>query len=429
VDEYWQPYSWFAKKKELLLPGVIERLKGMKDAKRGRERMPSANTPGIRPRQETKRFHVYEWHGRYEDTTGEEQELVALVLPDEKVLAAYTPNWFYRKTGRRQFVHWCPIPRPHSFYGRGIPEMLRGIRSILDASINAGINRNHLFGNPPVLYNELLSGFNPARHKFGTGQSWGLKDINQVKLMELPRNEQQMALREELMFALVQRLLGINDFSLGASRTAGLPTAGAASNTATGITGLINEANIRFDMIIKLFQEWTHPELARQIFYHNRFNVDKAKLFRVTESPENPFQSAEPAMFGANPDFVFRGNTQNTNRSQEREDALLLYKVFVETKNPFMVDDLDNFRALTEGVAKPFDRQDLRALPPQLLKQKILTQQIQDRQMAQQAAIAKGMSLDPVGAATAPPGSTNGGGPPNGAPRPPRDNGRRLPPV
>ena len=410
VDEYWQPFSWFARKEAMDVPieeGALGKLRSLKDAKRNRERQ-SAAPPGIKPRMDTKRFHVHEWHGRFEDENGVEHELVALVLPDEKLLFSWVPNEFFRQTGRRQFVHWCPIPRDGAFYGRGIPEMLRGLRSFLDGDVNQAINRGHLFNNPPLLYNKSTSDFDPARHRFGTGVSWGLRDINAVRLLDLPRREDAAFAQREFVFALIERFLGTRDFRIGAQQTPGVPTSGAASKTATGIRQLAQEANIRFDLILQIAQQWTHPELARQVFWHNRFNVTEEKVFAVTEQTDNPFEKIGPEVFGANPDFLFKGNSYNTDKAQEREDVMFLYQLVVSGNNPFLMEDPDLMQRVTQDTFNTYDRPDLRVRSlPELAMVKLKTS-LETRAIAAQMASATGMGLEGLAPAGGVPASTNG---------------------
>lgn len=361
--EFWRPYGWIYNKSqqnpELFDKEAVRKLRKEKDQDRAVDEDEKARTLGIDMKTKTKMFRFYEWHGTYEDEKGRGHELIALMAPDQKQLMGYVPNRFYFRTGRRQFLHYTCFPQDGRFWGKGCVEWLRGIRSMLDALINSGLDRTALFSNPPMMFDEKTSGFDPAEHKFGPGKSWGLRDINKVKLLDLPSPENVSLVREEMMFSIVQRLFGINDYALGSAGQRGVGGhATATSKTASGINSVLNEGNIRFEVLIRQVQEVANPDLAMQTFKHfimNRHSIMKEKGLNKPKEVFEPVMKLNEDELNQNFEYVFKGNTSTINPVQEQEQAVGLYKLFTESKNPFVVSDPDVIHDMTDMILNSYN--------------------------------------------------------------------------
>jgi hypothetical protein len=356
IHEFWKPYWWVAQKAEqypeIFSKEGVAALKKNKDKDRAMEQDPKLHILGVDQKTKTKRFKFWEWHGRYEDDKGDAHELIALSAPDEKEFMGFVPNRFFFKRGRRQFVHYTCFPQDGKFWGKGIPEWLRGIRSMLDAQINTGIDRDTLYDNMPIIFDVLNSGFNPTEHKLGVGKTWGLRKIttDAIRRLENSPSPQQSILREEMMQDIIQKLFGITDYSLGAQGRRGQAP---GAKTASGMTRMIEEGNMRFDVIIRLIQQESNPELAYQVFSHfcmNRYSIMKEKSLRKPRSIFDPIMNMSQDELNADFEYEFKGNTQTVSPQIEQQMLENLYSLFTKTQNPFVMQDPDAVHDLTQAV-------------------------------------------------------------------------------
>lgn len=390
IHEFWKPYGWIRQRAEdfpnLFDKEEIEKLKKDKDKERAIPEDQKMKTLGLDLKTKTKMFKFWEWHGRYEDDKGREHELVALSCPDEKRFMGFVPNRFYFKTGGRQFVHYTCFPQDGRFWGKGCVEWLRGVRSMLDAMINSGLDRASVLSSPPIIYDSKYSGFDPSEHKVGPLKSWGLNDINRVRTLELQSSEQNSLVREELLFGIIQRLFGVTDYSLGGQKSGS--GGGNTNKTASGIASVINEGNIRFDALIKLVQEWSNPDLARQMFKHftmNRFSIMKEKGLNKPKEIFDPIMRLSDDELNTNFEYVFKGNTSTINPAIEQENVSFLYDKFFATKNPFVVDDPDVVHDLTEAMMDTYNFRGAKIKSVDEFRQMSATEPDKAKQVQQQA--------------------------------------------
>jgi hypothetical protein len=351
LHEFWRPYGWLHSKSkqnpEMFDQKEVDELKKIKDKSRSREEDSKMKTLGIDLKTKTKMFKFHEWHGKWEDEDGNTHELVALAAPEQKRFLGYIPNRFFFKTGRRQFVHYTLFPQDGKFWSRGIPEIIRGIRSMLDTLFNTGLDRGALYNNPPLLYALKNSGFDPSEHKFGPGKSWGLLKVtdDMIRTLQFPTSGSTNELEyQQILYSVVQRLFGITDFSLGGAGQKGITgtISGATSKTASGISSLIQESNIRFDVFVRLVQQWSNPELAMQIFKH--FTMNRHSIMDERQQLNKPSEIFDPIMelseddINHNFEFTFPGNTGTINPFIEQQNVQAL-AMYAQKAGPMVSDD------------------------------------------------------------------------------------------
>lgn len=340
MHEFWRPYGWLHQKAQqnpdMFDSEVVRKLRKDKDKSRRMEEDSKMKTLGIDLKTKTKMFKFHEWHGRWEDEKGNTHELISLAAPEQKEFLGYISNRFFFRTGRRQFVHYTLFPQDGKFWGRGVPEILRGIRSMLDTLFNTGLDRGALYNNPPLLYALKQSGFDPSEHKFGPGKSWGLLKIgdDMIRTLQFPTSGSVNELEyQQILYSVVQRLFGITDFSLGGGGQKGIggTISGATSKTASGISSLIQESNVRFDVFIRLVQQWSNPELAMQIFKH--FAMNRHSIMDAREQLNKPSDVFDPIMqlsedeINKNFEYTFPGNTGTINPIIEQQSIMALWNI------------------------------------------------------------------------------------------------------
>ena len=358
IHEFWKPYGWVHQKAEqypeMFDKDVVAELRKKKDENRVMPEDSKLKVLGVDQKLKTKMFKFHEWHGRWEDDKGNEHEIIALAAPEQKKLVGYIPNRYFFRTGRRQFVHYSLFPQDGKFWGRGVPEILRGIRSMLDSLFNTDLDNESLYRSPLILYNLKQSGFDPAEHKFGPGKTWGLNNISEdmIRGLDMPNRAQNSLQYQQILYSVVQRLFGLSDFSLSGAGTKGITgtIAGATSKAAGGIAQLIQEGNIRFDVFVRLVQQWSNPELALQIFKH--FTMNRHSIMEERDQLNKPAEIFDPIMelsedeINKNFEYSFPGNTSTINPIIEQMSVGALWDRFGAKGVPMVSDDPDVMNAL-----------------------------------------------------------------------------------
>jgi hypothetical protein len=353
IHEFWKPYGWLHTKSkqnpEMFDQDVVTRLRKKKNESRAYPEDIKMKTLGIDQKTKTKMFKFHEWHGRWEDEKGNTHEIIALVAPEQKEFLGYVPNRFFFRTGRRQFVHYTLFPQDGKFWGRGVPEILRGIRSMLDSLFNTDLDNESLYRSPLILYNQKQSGFDPSEHRFGPGKSWGLNNISEdmIRGFDMPNRNSNSMEYQQILYSVVQRLFGITDFSMGGAGQKGIggTIAGATSKTASGVASLIQESNIRFDVFVRLVQQWSNPELAMQIFKH--FSMNRHSIMENRDQLNKPSEVFDPIMelsedeINKNFEYSFPGNTNTINPVLEQASVGALWDRFGAKGVPMVSDDPD----------------------------------------------------------------------------------------
>ncbi len=312
---------------------------------------------------------ISEWHGRYRvDASGLESEIVVFI--GTKDLTANIDNtvaiqnskllgWMITPYPRRPFFHYQIIPMDGSFYGKGVPEFLIGIRNLIDAIFNQAIDRGSINNNPPLI---TPTNHDPDESPFGPGVSWPSDTPNAYRVLELPKSEQMEFIKIEFLLSLVQKLFGVTDYSLGTESSI------ASNRTATGIMTIVGEGNIKFDDMIRALQD-INEDLYDFIVQLNAEFLEDDIVFRLT-GKENPFINVGKGEFVGNFDYEAAGNSININRQIEQERASAAYRLGMESfgKNPVITAEV--MRTLTQNFFDGIDMRNVKLPTLQEVQQK-----------------------------------------------------------
>ncbi|KKK73097.1 hypothetical protein LCGC14_2897250, partial [marine sediment metagenome] len=233
-------------------------------------------------------------------------------------------GWMISPYPKRPFFHYQIIPMDDSFYGKGIPEFLIGIRNLVDAVFNQMIDRGSITNNPVTV---VPPGHDPDENPYGPGAQWVSDNPLAYRVIELPKSEQIEFKKMEFLLALVQKLFGTTDFTP--------PPQAAAQRTATGIMTIVGESNIKFDDMIRALQD-INEDLYDFIVQLNGDLIEDEFVFSVTDSPDNPFRKINKKTWVGNFDFESVGNSININREIEQNRATVAYRTAIDSfgKNP-----------------------------------------------------------------------------------------------
>ena len=157
----------------------------------------SAPADPVNTNHNFKKILISEWHGKYDvNADGLDEEIVVFI--GTKDLTANIDNtiavqnskllgWMITPFPKRPFFHYQIIPMDGSFYGKGVPEFLIGIRNLIDALFNQAIDRGSINNNPRLI---TPPNHDPDENPFGPGVQWTSDNPQAYKVLELPKSEQ-----------------------------------------------------------------------------------------------------------------------------------------------------------------------------------------------------------------------------------------------
>jgi hypothetical protein len=298
---------------------------------------------------------ISEWHGGYDiNGDGLEEEIVAFIARPsvQGELIDYKTDkllgWMITPYPKRPFFHYQIIPMEGSFYGKGVPEFLIGIRNLVDAIFNQMIDRGSINNNPPL---RTPLNYDPTVNPFGPGATLPTDNPESFSVLELPKSEQMEFSKVEFLLGLVQKLFGVSDYSLGQDT--------GNQRTATGILSIIGEGNVKFDDMIRALQD-VNEELYEFIVDLNADLMTDDFIYYLTEQTSNPFKKVSQSKWGGAFDFEAVGNSVNINREVEQNRATMAYTTAIQSyqKNPFI--DNNVMRVVTLNFFRSIDMRNVK---------------------------------------------------------------------
>ena len=276
-----------------------------------------------------------------------------LAIQNSKLL-----GWMITPYPKRPFFHYQIIPMDGSFYGKGVPEFLIGIRNLVDAIFNQAIDRGSIVNNPPLI---TPTNHDPDENPFGPGVSWPSDTPNAYRVLELSKSEQMEFIKIEFLLALVQKLFGVTDYSLGTESTI------ASNRTATGIMTIVGEGNIKFDDMIRALQD-VNEDLYDFIVQLDAEFLEDDIVFKLT-GQENPLAKIGKDGFSGKFDFEAAGTSINLNRQIEQERANAAYQTSMNSfgKNPVITSEV--MHTVTDNYFNAIDMRNVKLPTIQELQQ------------------------------------------------------------
>jgi hypothetical protein len=354
------------------------------------------------------KVEILECYMRFDaDGDGIEEECVFWICPATNT---YMKGFYLRDlyfNNIRPFYRFA-YKETGGFYGRGIPEMLKPYRKLINDLFNFSINCLMLQILPWGFY-RIGSSFKPEEVRLAPGVMIPVDDINDVKIAQFPASAQVVEGVVMLIMSFIERQTGISAPQMGKE----FPT----RKTATEVKTILSEGNVKHEDRIQTFQE-QFSELLRGVYNLYRQNQSGERTGRVTEGEDYRFVKLFSA-FDKLPDydFIILGTLTTGNKAVEREDAMGLYSVSMQ--NPIMQNWLPGQLEWLKELYTTFGKRNVaRFLPPDQLIQQMNQMNLQGMMQKLQAA---SMGQQPQGGPGGP------GGPPqpgSGAPvAPPQQPG------
>ena len=337
---------------------------------------------------------ISEWHGKYDvNNDGLDEEVVVfigstnltgVVNTSDAVSNSKLLGWMISPYPKRPFFHYQIIPMDNSFYGKGVPEFLIGIRNLIDAVFNQMIDRGSISNNPPLA---VPNDHDPDENPYGPGAQWPTDNPAAYRVIELPKSEQLEFSKMEFLLALVQKLFGVTDYGTSLDSPIG------SNRTASGIMSIIGEGNIKFDDMIRSLQD-VNEDLYDFIVQLNADLLEDEFVYWIT-GKENPFPKITKKGFVGNFDFESAGNSININREIEQNRAVLAYNTAINSygKNPVITAEV--MRQITDNFFRSIDMRNVKIPTTEELQQIVDNQQEQAQAMAQAETQAKQPPVQP----------------------------------
>jgi len=305
------------------------------------------------------------------------------------VRATRFPYWH----GRRYYISFRPFPRPGRFFGRGLCGILEHPQKELNTFMNQWLDSNSLAISKAfkMRKNSELEPDDVQIHPGAVIQLSEPDDLEELVITPISFGPEIFTILRDY----AERSSGVNDISMGRETE--------EQKTAKEVTIVNAEGGIRFGDVVRRLQ-YSMVEIAQQtsgLMY--QFMSDE-EVLRMVGSVVNPLKMTnQPGMPGDIPftrqdlrktyDYIPHGNTGTANKVQQREEALALYNLVLQSQNPLVLNNMSRLYRFTEDLLTAFDRDDIEAYigsedeAVQLQQQQEMMQahqQMMKQQMAQQ---------------------------------------------
>ncbi len=289
---------------------------------------------------ETTRYQILEAHMRIDvDGSGIASDIIVWTHKDTREVLRATYLHRVMPTGKRPFYKADFHLREGSKYGVGLIELTYSLCKEIDAMHNINVDIGIITSQPFGFYKPTSS---MATEKFEIEPGMMLPLDNPQTDVSIPQfgartgfGMQEMG----LLYSYIERLTGISDITYGVIGGQG------ATRTATGTRALVNESNSNLDIYIRrMNRPWRG--IITHIFEMMQDKIEPGFQFRILGDDGSQYwaQIESPQELAGSYDFVFEGNSANSNPQIQVERASQLVQL---TSNP-----LD----LQLGIVTPSER-------------------------------------------------------------------------
>jgi hypothetical protein len=312
------------------------------------------------------RHDLLEWYGRYDlNGDGIDEEIVAVVHRDTSTLLFKDYLTKVCPNNKRPFIDIHLIRVPGCFYSMGLPQLLEGVQDEINKVHNQRLNHGTITSTP-FGFIDPACGLAGEDYTLEPGKLIPLDNPQANVYFPQFAQTQTIGFQEESLFLqYFEKLTGASDMAMGRQ-----PTVVGATRTATGTQAIINEGNYRFNLFIDRIKIG-FKELVTQVHQLNLhfLPLDKGRIaFRVTgQGGENIYvEISDVKDIQGKFDFIFSGNTTNTNEALQLEKSLQLYQQLTEPTRLMLFMQLGlitpmNIYNLLRDLCKTFDKKDARS--------------------------------------------------------------------
>lgn len=328
---------------------------------------------------ETNQYEIYELYGPhvFDEEVGPEAAL--FTFSDEHSILLRLEPYPY-KYGRAPYVDFCVFPRPNSFWGRSVAEMLESAQAELTALHNMRGDSIAIQVAPPILHRQGGL-WNPEEQPWRPGQVIPVTDPAELVQMNLKDIPSSLFAHERDIMEFTERMTGMSDVFMG--------RVGSPYQTATATTAARSEGLVRLDVSISRFLQGMKRVawILWWMLFQYRPYLDK---FHVSET-NTDYDITKPEMApGANGlmpfEFLPQGTQSDASKEARRQQLIFL----LNTLFPILQQNYpDGLQILLKEMLHSFDiknKSDILGPPWALLQQQLQQAFAAGVQQGQQAA-------------------------------------------
>lgn len=223
------------------------------------------------------KINIIEGRVSYEEN-GKCYKLFVEYAPDYNVLVRCDPYPYDHNIDCH--IPFRMFPKTHQFYGRSLPDIMRGVQNAIDIHINQMIDAGTIANVPMFWYKDDLD---LSNQQFGPGFGIAVNEKDDIGPFVLNPATSDFLAKIQFLEGYIQKASGVNDYTLGRESNI------IQNKTATGITSLLSEANQRFEMTIQLAQGGNEIEWNQIIGLMQQFMTQDIS-FKIT-GYDNPIRA------------------------------------------------------------------------------------------------------------------------------------------
>lgn len=264
------------------------------------------------------------------DGDGVDSELVLWVHPDLRVMTRATYLRRVNKAGKRPFFPAEFHRRPGAKHPMGLIEILYPLAKEMDAIHNIRIDSG-IISTMPFGFYRASSSLKPETIRYEPGSLIPVDDPQRDVYFPVLGNRTTFGLQEEAAIQnMIERLTGVSDLTLGV-----MNGNQGATRTATGVRGLIGEANANIDVHLKrLFRAWR--QYLKHLLSLLQQRIPPGLSFRVTGDDGSAYWNYIQAQEQLAGDFDFEIDPSSADSNpQVREDKAM--QIFNMVMNPLLI--------------------------------------------------------------------------------------------
>lgn len=324
----------------------------------------------------TNQYEIYELYGPYTFDPAVGPEPALFTFSDEHGILLRVEPYPYQY-GRAPYVDFCVFPKPNSFWGRSVADMLESAQEELTALHNMRADSIAIQVAPPILQ-RFGSRWDPEEQPWRPGQIIPVADPAELFQMNLKEIPQSLFAHENDIMQFTERMTGMSDVFMG--------RVGSPYQTATATTAARSEGLVRLDVSITRFQKslkkvaWVLWWMLFQFRpYVDAFHVHETGQDFVITKPE-----MAPGDNGLMPfEFLPQGTQSDASKEARRQQLIFM----LNTLFPILQQNYpDGLQVLLNEILWAFDvknKGEIIGPPWELIKQ----QMQQAFQAGQQAAV------------------------------------------
>lgn len=297
-------------------------------------------------------FEVLTFFGQWE-VDGEDVECVFYVCTKPEVfLGGFVLSDYFHK-GDRPLVEWHYQTVGTRFYSMGIMEIVKYLSAEVDTIHNMRLDVGFATNMPFFLY-QSASGFDPDDVELRPMKGIPVDDVNAVRFQQMQGQTTFYYQEEQLLFTLIERVLGVSDLFLGAN-----PTRGAAARHATGFVGAQQEAEARMAEVINQDVR-TFSKLADMIYNMELQYGPLERQIRLEGEGRTPIEkkiSRDDLFITGEYDFTLGPNYGTYSQSIRQQQAQVVQQLKqaspLLSQDPARMWEADYFYLTASGIHNP----------------------------------------------------------------------------